>query len=133
VLARTTVLLLSLAATVFSGCGRAPDDQAVGTVTQRFLAAVEDHQGARACAQLSAQAAQALEHDESKRCAEAVIDLDLAPSPVRRTQVFGIAAKVDLANGHSVFFEMTKAGWRVAAAGCVPQPDDEPYRCEVEA
>jgi hypothetical protein len=122
-----------LATTALSGCGRAADDAAVATTAEQFLAAVKDHEGAHACAQLSPQAADALAHDESKRCADAVVELDLAPSPVRRTQVFGIGAKVDLANDHSVFLELTKAGWRVSAAGCVPQPDDEPYRCEVEA
>jgi hypothetical protein len=127
------VLALFGLAVVLTGCGRGHDDRAVATVTERLLRAVQEHDGARACAQLSAQAADALEDDEGERCAEAVVGLDLAPSAVRRTEVFGTAAKVDLANGHSVFVELTQAGWRVSAAGCVPQPADQPYRCEVEA
>jgi hypothetical protein len=124
---------LCVVAAAVGGCGRASDDRAVAVVTQRFLQAVDEHQGARACAQLSTQAAEALAHDEGKPCPEAVVELDLSASAVRRTQVFGVAAKVDLANGHSVFAELTRMGWRLSAADCVPQPDDAPYRCELES
>jgi hypothetical protein len=126
-------LALLCAAVLCAGCGRGDDDRAVAAVTEQFLHAVQEHQGARACAQLSAQAIDALEHDEGERCNVAVVDLDVNASPVRRTQVFGLSAKVDLANGHSAFAELTRRGWRVSAAGCVPQPGDQPYRCEVEA
>jgi hypothetical protein len=125
--------VLCAAAALSAGCGRADDDRAVGSVTSRFLQAVRAHEGARACAQLSPQAANALEDDEGKRCAEAVADLDVEPSAVRRTQVFGVGAKVDLADGRSAFLELTPRGWRVSAAGCEPGIDDEPYTCEVEA
>src|SRR5213079_125016 len=50
--------------------------------------------GARACAQLSAGAIDALEHDEDKPCGEAALALDVSPSRVTRAQVFGTGAKV---------------------------------------
>jgi hypothetical protein len=127
------VLTLCVLLALVTGCGRAQDDRAVGAVTERFLKAVQAHAGARACAQLSRQAVQALEDDEGERCAKAVVGLEVDPSPVRRTQVFGGGAKVDLADGHSAFLERTRLGWRISAAGCVPEARDEPYTCEVEA
>jgi|SRR4051794_20536521 hypothetical protein len=116
-----------------TACGRAQDDRAVAAVTERFVTAVQAHEGARACAQLSTQAVQALEHDEGERCVKAVVGLDVDASPVRRTQVFGGGAKVDLADGHSAFLELTRQGWRVSAAGCAPEAGDAPYTCEVQA
>jgi hypothetical protein len=120
-------------AVLLGGCGRGQDDRAVSVVTARFLQAVQAHDGARACAQLSGGTVEALEHDEGERCAKAVVGLDIEASPVRRTQVFGGGAKVDLADGHSAFLESTRRGWRISAAGCEPEPRDGPYTCEIEA
>jgi hypothetical protein len=128
---RIAVLMLSIV--VVAGCGRADDDRAVGAVTERFLQAVEDGDGAHACAQLSPGAVEALEHDESKACDEAAPELEVSPSRVTRTQVFATAAKVDLADGQSAFLELTPNGWRLSAAGCEPEPGDAPYTCEVDA
>jgi hypothetical protein len=94
---------------------------------------VEQHDGARACAQLSDGAVEALEHDEGESCAKAAPELDVSPSRVTRAEVFGTGAKVDLADGDSAFLELTRRGWRLSAAGCRPQPDDQPFTCEVEA
>jgi hypothetical protein len=127
------IVLVAIAVVALSGCGRSDDDRAVGVVTARFLEAVHQRDGGRACAQLSPQAREALEDDEREACSKAVVGLDVEPSGVLRTQVFGMGAKVDLADGQSAFLELTSRGWRLSAAGCEPQPDDEPYTCEVEA
>ena len=68
----------------FAGCGRADDRRAVGAVTERFLGAISDGNGQRACAQLSDGAQQALEQDESKPCPAAARELDdeIQPSTV---------------------------------------------------
>jgi hypothetical protein len=63
----------------------------------------------------------------------AATGLDVALSTVTRSEVFGTAAKVDLADGGSAFLELTPDGWRISAAGCVPEPGEQPYTCEVEA
>jgi hypothetical protein len=128
---RAVLALAAVAA--LAGCGRGDDDRAVTAVSERFLRAVEDGQGQRACDQLSQGARDALEHDERASCTEAAPDLDVHASPVRRAQVFATGAKVDLADGASLFLELTPAGWRIAAAGCRPEPRDAPYTCEVEA
>jgi hypothetical protein len=130
---RPGALVLCALIALLSGCGRAQDDRAVSAVTERFVRAVQAHDGARACAQLSTGAVQALEHDEGERCAKAVVGLDIRASAARRSQVFGGGAKVDLADGHSAFLELTRRGWRVSAAGCAPEGGDKPYTCEVQA
>ena len=126
-------MVLLVVAAAFAGCGRADDDFAVGTVTTRFLAAVEAGDGERACTLLSAGAVDALEHDESSACREAAPALELEPAAFTRTQVFATEAKVDFSGGKSAFLELTSEGWRISAAGCTPQGDDEPYECELEA
>jgi hypothetical protein len=130
---RRLAFALCAIALVATGCGRADDERVTSVVTERFLQAVEQHDGARACAQLSQGAVEALEHDEGKDCAEAAPELDVSPSRVTRAEVFGTGAKVDLADGHSAFLELTRDGWRLSAAGCRPEPDDHPFTCEVEA
>jgi len=129
-----TSVLCCVAALAFAGCGRADDDQTVSAVTERFLRAVSEDHSDRACAQLSDGAREALEHDEAKSCREAAAEIDgVEVSPVTRAEVFATTAKVDLADGHSVFLELTRRGWRIAAVGCRPQGGDAPYQCEVEA
>jgi hypothetical protein len=122
-----------IVALLSAGCGRADDERTTRAVTERFLRAVDQHDGARACAQLSDGAVEALEHDEGKSCAEAAPELDVSPSRVTRAEVFGTGAKVDLADGRSAVLELTRRGWRLSAAGCRPEPDDHPFTCEIEA
>jgi hypothetical protein len=118
---------------VLAGCGRGDDERAVSAVTDRFVRAVDGDDGDVACSQLSSATADALERDEGEPCEEAAPSLEIAASEVRRAQVYGIAAKVDLADGDSAFLELTPGGWRIAAAGCRPTAGEEPYECEVEA
>ena len=126
------MLVLALGAAL-AGCGRGDDERAVSAVTDGFVHAVEADEGDVACAQLSAATVDALEREEGEPCEEAAPRLEIVASEVRRAQVFGIAAKVDLAAGDSAFLELTPDGWRVAAAGCRPAAGEEPYECEVEA
>jgi hypothetical protein len=132
---RLAVVSLTAALSV-AGCGRADDRQVVAEVTERFLDAVSDSNGTRACAQLSEGAQQALEQDQSKPCPEAARELEgeIESSRVARADVFATTAKVDLKDGQSAFLELTSHGWRLAAAGCRPAAGgEEPYDCEVEA
>ncbi|HEX6025915.1 MAG TPA: hypothetical protein VFZ00_28240 [Solirubrobacter sp.] len=125
--------LLAVVCAVLAGCGRGDDERSVTQVTERFVTAVESDDGDVACAQLSADTADALASDEGEPCAQAARGLDIAASEVRRARVYGLSAKVDLADGDSAFLELTREGWRVAAAGCRPVGGDQPYECEVEA
>jgi hypothetical protein len=127
------LLGLLLCAAALSACGRADDDRAVVSVTSRFLEAVRADDGARACAQLSVPATEALEDEKEASCAESVLKLDLEPSAVRHSDVFGVGAKVDLTDGRSAFLELTSEGWRLSAVGCEAGAGDEPFTCELDA
>jgi hypothetical protein len=123
--------LVSLVALAVVGCGRADDRRTVSETTAGFLRAVDAQDGSAACGALSEDTAQAVASEEEKPCAEAVTGLSLTPSPVRRVQVFGIDAQVDLADGAIAFLQLTPVGWRLTAAGCHPSGGDQPYDCEV--
>jgi hypothetical protein len=127
------IALLCAAGLCLAGCGRGDDQRAVSAVTDRFVRAVETDDGDVACAQLSSDTADALEQEEGEPCEQTAPELELSASEVRRAEVFGLSAKVDLADGESAFLELTPGGWRVAAAGCRPVAGEEPYECEVEA
>jgi hypothetical protein len=124
---------LAVLACCSAGCGRVDDGRAARSVTERFLGAIADGDGALACRQLTVGALEALEHEEGDRCSESASKLELAPARIVRTQVYETNAKVDLADGSSAFLELTRRGWRISAAGCRPEPDDHPFTCEVEA
>jgi hypothetical protein len=130
---RCVLVLLCAVGVGASGCGRSEDRREVSEVTTSFLRAIAEHDGGRACARLATGAREALEHDQDKRCAAAVTELEaVSPSAVTRAQVFATSAKVDLADGHSAFLELTPNGWRLSAAGCRPEGGDAPYTCEVQ-
>jgi hypothetical protein len=83
------------------------------------------------CALLAPATVAALEHDESAPCADALESLDLPGGQVMSSAVWGDAAQVRL-TGDTLFLTRTHTGWRVAAAGCVPQ-GEAPYLCRLEA
>lgn len=119
-----------------SGCGQSANRDDVTAVTGRFYAAVAQHDGATACAQLTAQTVKQLEQDEKARCTKAVDGLGLSPGRVARVQVFITNAKVDLTNGASAFLEQTASGWRISALGCRPtegDPKQHPLGCTVQS
>jgi|SRR4051812_41173359 hypothetical protein len=129
------VAALGLALALCAGCGGGARTD-VRSVSERFLLALGEHDGAAACATLSEQARTQLEDDEGKPCADAVTGLGVQASSVGRVQVYMINAKADLADGDSLFLSDGQDGWRLDAVGCKPQggkPADEPYDCALEA
>jgi hypothetical protein len=83
------------------------------------------------CALLAPATVAALEHDESARCADALGALDLPGGQVISSAVWGDDAQVRL-TGDTLFLTRTATGWKVAAAGCIPQ-GQAPYLCRLEA
>jgi hypothetical protein len=133
---RIAPIALALLAVVLSGCGRDADRRDVQAVTDRFFAALEQGDGATACAELSQDTRTELESQEGKPCREAITGLGLKRSGITRVQVFLTNAKADLADGDSVFLGATSEGWRLSAVGCKPQggkPADRPFECSVQA
>lgn len=127
------VPLSLLLAAALGGCsGR--DDEAASRTAERFYAAVEARDGAAACAQLGESTLEALEREEKAPCPEAVLSLELSGAEADSATVWITSAQVRLRRGDTVFLDETPDGWRVAAAGCRPQPGEEqPYDCEVES
>jgi len=83
------------------------------------------------CGLLAPATVAALEYDESAPCADALGQLDLPGGQVVSSAVWGDNAQVRL-TGDTLFLTRTEAGWKVAAAGCVPQ-GEAPYLCRLEA
>jgi hypothetical protein len=105
-------------------------------VTEGFFAAVEQGDGAAACARLSVDTRAQLESQEQRQCREAVTGLRLEGGAPTRIEVYETNAKADLPGGQSAFLSLTAQGWRLSAIGCEPEggkPADRPYDCEIEA
>jgi hypothetical protein len=128
-----TVLALALLALALCACGRSGDRHTVRDAAVQFYAAVDRHDGARACALLSTETRKALEEQESEACDKAVEHLDLTGGPVGSVSLYSTEAAVELRGGDTVFLQDTKEGWRIAAAGCRPSGHEKPADCDLEA
>jgi hypothetical protein len=126
-------LPLAVAVLALAGCGRSGDRASVRSVAEGFYAAVGDHEGARACGWLSADARLALEQDESAPCSRAVERLKLSGRRARRVEVYSTEAAVALRGGDTVYLQATPRGWRIAAAGCRDAAYDRPADCELQS
>jgi hypothetical protein len=127
------VLLIALTAVAAaSGCGTSADRREVRAVVERFDAAIERGDGQAACEQLTEGAASELESAERKPCEEAILSLELDPSPAAVVEVHVVSASAELAGGGTTFLDETSQGWKISAVGCVPRPE-RPYDCELEA
>ena len=117
-----------------AGCGTSGDRDKARAAAERLYAAVDADDGAAACRELSAQAAEALTSQEQSPCEEAILGLDLqTPASADSVEVYITSAAVHLSGGDTVFLDETKQGWRVSALGCREQAPDAPAQCEVQA
>lgn len=72
-----------------------------------------------------------MEDSGQKPCAAALGEEQLpAEGAVRAVEVYGRQAMVTLERD-TLFLSQFPGGWRVVAAGCVPNTD-KPYRCQVK-
>jgi hypothetical protein len=129
---RTSVVLLCLPAVALAGCGTSADRAQSRAAVQALYAAVQRHDGAAACAQMSPSLRQQIVHDSGSSCAKAVLDFDLRPGRPTTVHVYADAAQVRLTGGDTAFLDDTRQGWRVEAVGCRPQGKG-PYECEAAA
>jgi hypothetical protein len=130
---RRHALVLVIAGIALAGCGRSGDRASVRSVAEGFYAAIADHDGAGACARLSVDTRAALEQQAAMPCARAVAHLDLSGRRAHIVRVYSTDASVELVGGDTVFLQDTRAGWRIAAAGCRPQAHGEPADCELQS
>ena len=127
------VLALCAAAGVLSACGGQETGEPAA-VAERFYEAARAGDGIGACAQLSSDAVSELEAVEGSPCRRAVLELELSGVRARGGEAYVTTARVEMDRGDRVFLDKTRAGWRVAAAGCKPQPGEEaPDDCELDS
>jgi hypothetical protein len=129
----SAVVALTAIAALASGCGTAADRTQARDAAQRLYAAVQQHDGATACAQMTPALRQQVITDQSEsRCEKAVLRLSLHGSRARTVRVYATSAEVQLDHGDTVFLGDTQQGWRVEALGCKPR-GNEPYDCLEQA
>jgi len=108
---------------VFShGLGRRPG-------AGRFYSGVARGDDAAACALLAPEARSSLEQSTDQTCEQALPEERPPAAEVRRVQVYGQAAFVEV-DADIAFLGRFPVGWRVTA-GCRERPD-RPYDCQLE-
>jgi hypothetical protein len=129
---RRALMVTVLTVLAAAGCGSVDQRaDAAASVAMRMLNAVEDEDGAGACAVLAPDTASELEESGGKPCGEAILDEELpAPGTVIGSDVYGQWAQVRL-TGDIVFLGAFPGGWRVVAAGCRPH-ENRPYDCTLQ-
>ena len=125
------VLVLGAAGALLVGCGRASDERDARRTAEALYSAVADHRGEAACRQLTDSAAEALEQQEGRSCAEAVTGSELTERRPGKVRVYETNAVVSFPGGEKAYLDRTRAGWRVSAAGCKPK-GPAPADCELE-
>lgn len=127
------LLCAGTVAVLVGGCGapaaRVDGARAAGERFERDLAA-GNHEAA--CRLLAPETSGQLEQDEGKACREALGAQELPTAgAVRTTEVYGRQAMLRLV-GDTMFLSRFDGGWKVVAAGCTPQGEQQPYQCAVK-
>ncbi|MFE5861496.1 hypothetical protein ACFQ77_13175 [Streptomyces virginiae] len=96
---------------------------------ERFERALASGHHEAACRLLAPETRGQLEQDQKKACGEAMGEEELPQAgAVRATEVYGRQAMLRLV-GDTLFLSQFSGGWKVVAAGCTPQGEQQPYRC----
>ena len=133
-----TLVLIATGLAAYSALGivRNSDDPAAGVTVTSFGQALEQDDGKRACALLTAVARNRIEQDRKKPCEEGILELasELGPrGEVARVDVAENSGFVTTSGGSTFFLGKTASGWKLSAAGCERQAGDAPYSCSLEA
>ncbi|MFJ9079409.1 hypothetical protein ACIRO3_29830 [Streptomyces sp. NPDC102278] len=124
------LLCAGTVAVLVGGCG-APAARVDGAraASERFERALASGDHEAACRLLAPETSGQLEQDEGKACREALGAEELpAAGAARATEVYGRQAVVRLV-GDTLFLSQFNGGWKVVAAGCTPQGEQQPYQC----
>jgi hypothetical protein len=84
------------------------------------------------CDLLAPATVAALVEEDATPCEEAIEQVDIGSGELMEVGVWGEEAQAKLSDD-TLFLTHTPAGWRVFAAACVSQGQDQPYDCEVES
>ncbi|MEX0168278.1 hypothetical protein MRBLMG1_000819 [Streptomyces sp. LMG1-1-1.1] len=121
---------MTAALAALSACG-APQARQDGATTagRAFEVALAAGDFRTACELLAPGSREQLVEDERKPCERALPSQGLPRGGgVRSVDVYGRQALLRF-SGETLFLSEFDEGWRVTAAGCVPEPGDEPYDC----
>jgi hypothetical protein len=125
---RRTITAGAVTATLLlTGCGGLAEGD-VAEVAADFAAG----DAAARCELLAPATLASLVEEESTSCEEAIEQVDIGSGDVMDVGVWGEEAQAKLSDD-TLFLTHTPAGWRVFAAACVPQGQEQPYDCEVES
>jgi hypothetical protein len=125
---RRTLAGGALTATLLlTGCGGLAEPE-VMRVAEEFATG----DAAARCDLLAPGTFSTLVEEGSTSCEEAIEQVDIGSGDVMEVGVWGEEAQAKLSDD-TLFLTHTPAGWRVFAAACVPQGQDQPYDCEVES
>jgi hypothetical protein len=117
--------------TLVTACSAGPDTTAASGVAAAFHRAIQDGDGAAACALLAPATVEDLEGTSAQSCPEAILSQHLPDAQqVQDSEAFGRAAQV-LMDGDVVFLSMFGTEWLITAAGCAPR-GDRPYDCTLK-
>jgi hypothetical protein len=125
------VILIALGC-LAAGCGTVGREGDARAVVERFQTALDDRDGAAACAELSSGTSKQLEQDEGTPCPRSILDLHLPVGTPAGAEVVVTSAVVSLREGSTLFLDQGPDGWEISAAGCHPSAPDEPFDCELE-
>jgi hypothetical protein len=133
-----TLVVIATGLILYSALGivRNNDDPAAGTAVTAFGTAIEQHDGAKACAELTPEAQSKLEDERKKPCEQAIVEIASEVEPgdsVTKVEVAETSAFVRTSQGPTFFLDKIGSGWKVSAAGCTKQAGDAPYSCALEA
>jgi hypothetical protein len=127
------LLLVACAITALAGCGASDRKPDAAGVAERFQAALEKHDGAAACAELSDETKSKLEQQEKSPCEQSIFRIQLPEGGIAdKTSVYITSASVDLTTGGTTFLDEGPDGWKISAAGCELTTADQPLQCELE-
>ncbi|MGW7313793.1 hypothetical protein [Streptomyces sp. NPDC054865] len=124
------LLCAGTVAVLVGGCG-APAARVDGAraAGERFERALASGDREAACRLLAPETSGQLEQDEGKACREALGAQELPTAgAVRTTEVYGRQAMLGFV-GDTLFLSRFGGGWKVVAAGCTPQGEQQPYQC----
>ena len=132
-----TLVVIATGLIVYSALGivRNSDDPKAGAAVSAFGAALKQHDGAKACGELSDEAQSKLEDERKKPCQQAIIEVASEVEPgdaVTRIDVAETSAFVRTSQGPTFFLDKVGETWKVSAAGCTKQAGDAPYSCALE-
>jgi hypothetical protein len=127
------LVVLACATAALTGCGASDRKPDAAAVAERFQTALENQDGAAACAEVSDQAKTKLEQQEKAPCAQSILRIDLPAGGIAaKTSVYITSAAVHITTGPTTFLDEGPDGWKISAAGCEPTGPRQPFQCELE-